>query len=180
MSSAEKIKHLKLIIGAVDVTQPREAWPAPSLNEGVPKGCVVELLGAKKYEWFISFLKTNPELSCFWCEREQQVLPTALVQRGVNLENMHFAILGENDFLSLRKIIQSQVFQAVITTQNFKDLKSLRALQLLTEKSNTTLFLANHREPSEAWPIALQMEIKSGSGSDFTIDVLRRKYGRSE
>ena len=40
MSSAEKIKHLKLIIGAVDVTLPREAWPAPGLDEGVPKGCV--------------------------------------------------------------------------------------------------------------------------------------------
>ena len=66
VATAEQINHLKLIINAVDVTQSREAWEAPGLTEGVPKGCIIEMSGPARYEWFISFLKKNPELGKFF------------------------------------------------------------------------------------------------------------------
>jgi hypothetical protein len=185
--SAERIKHLKLVIGAVDVTIPREAWPASGLNEGVPKGAVVEILGPQKFEWLISFLKQNPELKIFWAEKTQSVLPTALSQRGIDLSRVSFGVLGEDCFVSLRKIIQSQVYEVILAPNLFKDLKMFRAFQLLTEKANNTLFLAGNKTPSTAWPIALQLEIMRAKPDitkdkekKFHIEVLKQKYGRTE
>ena len=75
MGSAEKLHHLKLIVGAVDTTVRRDSFAAPDLASGVPKGTVVEITGPRKYEWYIAFLKQNPELRCFWAERQPQVVP---------------------------------------------------------------------------------------------------------
>lgn len=176
MSSAEKLHHLKLIAGAVDITVVRDSFSAPNLPSGVPKGTVVEITGPRKYEWYISFLKQHPELRCFWAERQPQVLPTSLHQRGVNLENITFGILGDDCFVSIRKIIQSQVYPVILTTTPFKELKMLRAFQLLTEKSNTILFLAGSKEVTPAWPISLQLHIARGANG-FQINVLKQKYG---
>lgn len=173
--SAERIKHLKLVIGAVDVTLPRESWSAPGLPDGVPKGAVVEILGSQKFEWVIEFLKQNPELKIFWAEKTQSVLPTALSQRGLDLGRVSFGVLGDDCFVSLRKIIQSQVYEVILAPNLFKELKMFRAFQLLTEKSNNTLFLAGGKSPCTAWPIALQLEITKNH-----VDILKQKYGRSE
>ena len=179
MSSAEKIKHLKLIIGAVDVSVERDAWAAPTLPDGVPKGAVVEIYGPKKYEWLILFLKQHPEIKIFWAENTQQVLPTALVQRGLDLKQITFGILGNNSFVSLRKIIQSQVYEVVIAPNNFTELRVFRAFQLITEKSNNTLFLTA-KKPSIAWPISLQLDITQNRKKEIQIDILKQRYGRSK
>lgn len=179
MGASEQIRHLKLVIGAVDVTVPRESWAAPNLSDGVPKGAIVEILGPKKFEWFIAFVKQHPEIKTFWIEKEQQVLPTALQQRGLSLKQVTFGVLGVDPFVSIRKIIQSQVYQIVIAPNSFKELKMMRAFQLLTEKSNNTLFLVGQKTASTAWPIALQLEI-SGTKKEFKIEILKQKYGRTE
>lgn len=180
MALAEKIQHLKLVIGAVDVTVAREAWTAPDLADGIPKGAIVEILGNKKFEWFIQFLKLHPEIRTFWAEKEQQVLPTALQQRGLDLKQITFGILGNDSFVSLRKIIQSQVYEIVIAPNAFTELKVFRAFQLITEKSNTTLFLVGKKNPSTAWPISLQLDIAQTKEKKFQIEVLKQRYGRSE
>ncbi len=181
MNTAEKIRHLKLIIDTVDVTQPRPSWfYRDQLTENpsvaIPKGAVVEILGNKKYEWFIQFLIQNPEIKTFWAEKEQQVLPTALQQRGLNLDRITFGIFGEDSYLSLRKVIQSQVFDVIISPNLFQELKLLRAFQLMTEKSNNTLFLVGQKTASTAWPISLQLDIsKKGKGID--VEILKQRYG---
>lgn len=199
-ATAEKIQHLKLMIGAVDVTLPRESWSAPGLTEGIPKGAVVEILGPQKFEWFIAFLCAHPELDVFWAERAPGVLPTALYQRGVDLGRVTFGILGDDCFVSLRKILQSQVFPVVLAPAGFSELRQLQSFQLLTEKNHNTLFLAAEpgavasaaaSGPSPAWPIALQLDIHGAphagmpgeihlSEERFQIEVLRRRYRRSE
>ena len=180
MALAEKIQHLKLIIGAVDVTVAREAWVAPGLADGVPKGAIVEILGTKKFEWFIQFLKQHPEIRTFWAERNQQVLPTALQQRGLDLKQVTFGLLGSDSFVSLRKIIQSQVYEIIIAPNSFEELRVFRAFQLITEKSNNTLFLVGQRNPSTAWPIALQLDISQDKEKKFKLEVLKQRYGRRE
>lgn len=181
MNTAEKIRHLKLIIDTVDVTQPRASWfyREPLVGEvAIPKGAVVEILGNRKYEWFIQFLKQNPEIKTFWAEKEQHVLPTALQQRGLNLDQITFGVFGEDSYLSLRKVIQSQVFDVIISPNVFKELKLLRAFQLMTEKSNNTLFLVGQKTPSNAWPISLQLDI-SKKGKGLEIEILKQRYGVS-
>lgn len=175
MNTAEKIRHLKLIIDTIDVTQPRPSWLSRD-QVAIPKGAVVEILGNKKYEWFIQFLIHNPEIKTFWAEKEQQVLPTALQQRGLNLDQITFGIFGEDSYLSLRKVIQSQVFDVIISPNLFKELKVLRAFQLMTEKSNNTLFLVGQKAPSTAWPISLQLEI-SQKGQGIEVEILKQRYG---
>src|SRR4051812_40864773 len=110
MASAEQIRHLKLVINAMDVTQPRESWFAPALVDGIPKGAIIELQGPCRFEWFISFLNQNPSLNCFWAEKEQSVLPTALYQRGIDLNRVTFAVFKEKEFPSFRKVLQSQIY----------------------------------------------------------------------
>lgn len=179
MASAEQIRHLKLVINAMDVTQPRESWRAPGLTDGIPKGSIIELQGPSRFEWFISFLKENPTLTCFWAEMSQEVLPTALHQRGLDLNRITFAVFKEKEFPSLRKVIQSQVFPVVISTHYFNEIKMLQSFQLLTEKSNTSFFMAAEKPVTQNWPVALQLDI-SGKRSRFDIEILKQRYRKSE
>ncbi len=178
-SQAEQIRHLKLAINAMDITLPREAWPAPHLQDGIPKGAIVELQGPSRFEWFISFLKDNPSLNCFWAENSQSILPTALHQRGIDLTRITFAVFKEKEFSSLRKVIQSQVFPVVISTHYFNEIKMLQSFQLLTEKSNSSFFLAAEKPITQNWPVALQLEV-SGVRDQFNINILKQRYRKSE
>jgi hypothetical protein len=179
MASAEQIRHLKLVINAMDVTQPRESWQAPGLSDGVPKGAIIELQGHSRFEWFISFLKENPSLNCFWAEKEQSVLPAALHQRGIDLSRVTFAVFKEKEFPSLRKVIQSQVYPVILSNHSFNEIKVLQSFQLLTEKSNSNFFLAAEKPVTQNWPIALQLDV-SRSGGKFDIEILKQRYRRSE
>ncbi|MCC2677808.1 MAG: hypothetical protein K0R29_384 [Pseudobdellovibrio sp.] len=178
MASAEQIRHLKLVINAMDVTQPRESWQAPGLQDGVPKGAIIELQGPSRFEWFITFLKENPSLNCFWAEKSQSVLPTALHQRGIDLNRITFAVFKEKEFPSLRKVIQSQIFPVVISTHHFNEIKMLQSFQLLTEKSNSSFFMAAEKPVTQNWPVALQLDI-SGKLNHFNIEILKQRYRKT-
>jgi hypothetical protein len=187
MAVAEKLRHLKMLIGQNDALAEAllaggASWSAPGLEGGLPRGALVEIVGPRKYEWFIAFLNMHPQLQCFWMEKKQQVLPTALAQRGLRLENFTFAVLGEEAFSTLRRVVQSQVFDVVLSTHVYSDLKKLRALQLFAEKAQSTVFLLNAKGPSTAWPLTLQLEIQTPAEPDspppFQVHVLRsRKRG---
>lgn len=180
MSAAEKIRHLKLVLGEEHKFLQKEFWPLPgtipSLSPGIPKGAIIELLGSAKVEWLIAFLKSNPEFKIFWAEREQSVLPTALYQRGLNLENITFGLFGEDMMQPLRRIIQSQSFEIVIAPQIFDEIKTLKALQLFTEKANTSLFLLSNKTASTAWPISLQLEVHTSEKNHLHVDVIKQKH----
>jgi hypothetical protein len=175
-SGSQRIRELKLLIGGLESPTLRESYPCQNLPCGVPKGAIVELLGPAKTEWLLQFLRENESLRIFWAEREQSVLPTAIHQRGVDLQRITFGILGKDPTIALRRIIQSQLYPVVIAPNQFEELRVFKAFQLLTEKSNSVLFLMGQRAPSNAWPISLQMEIHR-QGESFQIEVLRQKYG---
>lgn len=177
MATSERISKLKLLLGELETPTPKEFLKAPQLPMGLPRGCLVELLGPLKTEWLIQFLKDQPEFRIFWAERDPQILPTALHQRGLDLSQVTFAHLADDLFLPLRRILQSQLYQVVIAPQRFEEIRVLKTLQLLTEKSNSLLFFMGQHSPSKAWPISVQLEIHRDSEQLFKVEVLRHKYG---
>lgn len=181
MSMAEKLGNLRLLLGHQLISSfEKEYLSAPQMDSNIiPKGAVVELLGNYKIEWLVQFMAQHNDVKTFWAEKEQSILPTALHQRGVNLSQVTFAILGQNLVQPLRRAIQSQVFSILIAPSLFTEIKVLQALQFFTEKSNCTLFLLGKDQPSNAWPIFLQLQIEKGTDQDFEIEVLKQRHGKS-
>ena len=179
MSTAEKISALRLILGGAQAPSNKEFWEAPSLETGVPRGVIVELLGPYKTEWLIQFLAGHKSFRIFWAQRDEAILPTALHQRGLDLTKITFGILGKDMTQSLRRTLQSQSFQIVIAPSVFEEIRIFQAFQLFAEKSNSTLFLMGDKKPSTAWPISLQLEIHKGADQQFEIEILKQKHGNS-
>lgn len=180
MSTTEKLQKLKLILNLQELRTQRESWTAPGLPDGIPRGALVELLGPSRTEWFLQFLKMHPELRTFWAERDQQILPTAIHQRGVDLRRITFGILGTDSVPSLRKVIQSQTYEVILAPNKFTEIKIFQAFQLFTEKANNTFFLLGQEKPSTAWPIALQLEIHQSDDESFQIEILKQRFGRTQ
>jgi hypothetical protein len=177
MAVSEKIQNLRALIGEKEGIEKKEFLFSSSFNQGVPRGSIIELSGYSSTSWIVQFLKENKGLKIFWLEEKQRVFPTAMSQRGVSLSRIVFGVIEKELFPTIRKVIQSQAFEVVIAPSSFKELKILKALQLLTEKSNTILFLLT-KEHRIAWPISMQLEINSSilDKSCFDITVLKNKY----
>jgi hypothetical protein len=180
MARSETIRNLKNLLAEKEAPQgaKKEFYISSTLSVGIPRGSLVELTGNAKAEWLASFLKENKNLRVFWCEEEQTIFPTAISQRGINLNRIVFGILKDSLFSSLRKIIQSQVFEVVISPSSFTETKLLKALQLFSEKANTTLFLLAKKHQS-AWPISVQLEINLSHDKKikvFEINVQKNRY----
>ncbi len=177
MSVAEKLNSLRLILGEQKSFR-KDYLSAPGLLENiVPQGALVELLGSYKTEWAVQFIAGHPEMKVFWAEKDQSVLPTALHQRGVSLSQITFATLSKDLVPALRRAIQSQVYGIVLAPNIFEEIKIFQAFQLFTEKSNATLFLFGGEKPSTAWPISLQLEIHKSGFNEFQIEILKQKHG---
>ncbi len=173
-ASLQKIQELKAKIGEFLGTNEREFFRSPGIPLGIPRGAIVEIAGDQKTEWLIQLLRENPALQAIWIEREQTVFPPALQQREVALERVTFSALDEL-YLAVRRVIQSQVFEVVIAPSVFAELRVLKALQLLAEKANATLFLtAKNLQP--AWPISMQLEInKSQETGGMEVQIVKHK-----
>lgn len=174
MSASEKVQFLRSVISGLEAPRPRETYATHLLSSGIPKGSLVELIGNQKTEWLLAFLKEQSSGRIFWAERDQKILPTAIHQRGVNLERITFGLLGADPTPSLRRIVQSQLYSFIIAPQCFEEIRVFKAFQLLTEKSQSVLFLLGNKEPTPAWPITLQLEISQHDG-EWRTQVLRQK-----
>lgn len=172
--SLQKIQNLKLLLGGLESFSPREFLKAPLLEDGLPKGQIIELIGNGRTEWLLQFLSAEKETQVFWCESEQRILPLALQQRGLDLHRLTFGVFKEKLAQPLRKIIQSQAYEYVVAPNDIQALKVYQALQLLTEKTGTTLFLLARKKLSDAWPIAMQIQIQQSK-----VKVLKQKFRSS-
>jgi hypothetical protein len=180
MANSEKIHALKLYLNEKSKPSDKEFLSSSALSFRIPRGALVELSGNSKAEWVVQFLKENKELKVFWCEEKQSVFPTAISQRGVSLDRIVFGVFKEELFSSLRKILQSQSFEVVISPSSFSEIKMLKALQLFSEKSNCTLFLMAKECQSAKWPIAIQFQVdKPRHSGKFEVSVIKNKYSES-
>lgn len=178
-NAQEKISHLRMLIGDQESFSKKEFFLSSSVLVRIPKGCLVEITGNAKAEWIVRFLKENENVRVFWCEEKQSIFPTAMSQRGVNLERIVFGVFKDNLFSALRKIIQSQVFEVIVGPSSFKEIKLLKALQLFTEKANSTLFLLAQTHQN-AWPISVQVEVNRGAAKQsFEVVIQKNRYEAS-
>src|SRR5690606_19245689 len=106
-------------------------------------------------------------------EKEIEVFPTALAQRGVQLSNMVFIESGEHSTWVLQQILQSQVFPFVVATDISVTEKPLRKLQLFAEHSGSTLFLSQE-DYRPSWVPMLSLEI-TRLDAGITTNVLRKR-----
>jgi hypothetical protein len=180
MSSSVSLQLLREKLGALQGYQKRSCHAFSLFSLGVPQGALVELTGHQKLEWLCEFFKENSSLNVFWAEPHFTLLPTALQQRGVNLDRFLFAETGDELFKPVRKALRAQVFECLVVPSLFEEEKALKALQLMSEKANSTLFLLSSNTESEAsipWPISVRLKISRGSSSEnpFTVEVLKFK-----
>jgi hypothetical protein len=175
MGKAELLQNLRQITGSV-ISTDKEFWAAPDFSAGVAKGIVAELLGNARTEWLLKFFAMHTEQYIFWCERESAANPTAIYQRGVNLERIKFVNSSGDLQIPLRLALECQHYPFVVAPNGFSDIKIFQRFQFLAEKSKSTLFLLGNQNFSQAWPIALQLEINF-SPEGFNLWVQKQKYG---
>lgn len=175
MSKTDVILQLKEQTARI-LNSEKEFWISPGLSSGIAKGIVVELLGNAKTEWLIQVLIANPTPYIFWCEKEQHILPTAIAQRGLQLNRVKFVITDK--FQALRLALESQQYPFVVAPNFMTSVSSFQRLHLLAEKSKSTIFLLGSKKFSSAWPISLQLDI-SESDNGFEIYIQKQKHGRS-
>lgn len=126
------------------------------VSQGLPKGGLTEIRGPHRLDWTLSFLAEHPELLTAWVEEKFEVYPPALLQRGVSLERLLF-LEAQKEVLSMGlDLLKSQVFPVVVLRFSFLSEKSLRKLQLASQKSeNITLLLPE--APLVSWPFRLRI-----------------------
>lgn len=157
MSKADTLRVLKQQLQQYLSLASTEAWSYSRLTYGVPRGALVELSGPKRSEWALQFLREHPELKVCWIEKTLSLLPTAVAQREAGLDRFLFVEAGDDLFTPMRKALRSRAFDIVASPNAFESDRTLKALQLLTEQSQSTCLLFAS-QASSAWPIAVQVE----------------------
>ncbi len=157
MAATSKLRKLNMSTDSISVNQAVERWSAPGWIAGIPRGAVIEILGSHAAEWFIEFLKLHPELGVFWADKTHQAI-------------------------SLRRVMQTQMFEVLLAPNKYSDVKTLQALQIFAEKSKTTLFLFSIDGRRTTLPITLQLEITKTAHDHYRLHslVAEETYGLCE
>ncbi len=156
----------------------RERLPSTSYENGIPRSALTELCGAAKVEWLVHFFRDNPTLKILWVEENFNLLPSSFLQMGINPNRIVYVEAKKDLIKLLRKALRFQIFDCIVSPSVFTDERTLKVLQLLSEKANTaTILLAN--ETKKSWPIALQLEINRKAShtqnTAFDIRIIKEK-----
>ncbi|MES3037741.1 MAG: hypothetical protein V4736_07535, partial [Bdellovibrionota bacterium] len=136
----------------------REYLQCPSLIDGIPRGAISEISGNGKTQFVAQLLKEHPTLRTAWVEEHFSVNPFGLQQMEIKPNQIFFVEAGSDLEWALLQILKSQVFPLVVMYANIKDLKSLRRIQLATEKSHVaTLWLTPKPQPH--WTSSVQLKV---------------------
>lgn len=146
---------------------------------GIPRGVISEITGSARTEWVLRFLKENPTLITFWLEESFTILPTAIHQRGIDLQRILMAEAGPLLFQTLRKALKSKLFNCVVlpgvTAGAADETKILKALQLFARESNAVVLFLSKR-PKSAWAIPFQLEATWDQNNDsLSVSILKSK-----
>lgn len=164
----ENLKHL-----LADRTE-KEVLPFSLLPCGITRGAITEISGTGKTEFVLHFLKENPELKIAWIEKSFSAYPFAFLQKEIDLKRILF-IDGQKDLdWCVYQALRSQAFQSVVVYCENLSLKSLRRIQLHSEKSlASTIWLTD--EPKSAWPVSLRLHVERGDKGELRPTVLKRR-----
>ena len=174
-----------------------EFFPLEGLEDGLPRGSVVEMsgdLGGGKTELVLRFLAQNPSVRVAWVEEDFSIYPCAFPQSRVGLERVLFVDSPPNELLwSVHQMIRSGVFGVIVVSLGSRraqsssskgvplDEMALRRLQLAAEKSNVTVILLSE-QPSRrgTWPISVQIQVsRSIDYRGILLNVLKYRGQKS-
>ena len=171
-----KLIEIKEKLNLINRTDHREFLTCDLISEGVPRGVLCEITGSARTEFILTLLKQNPHLNTFWAEEHLTILPTAIHQRGVNLERILMAETGEMLFQSLRKALKSRLFDCVVLPGAIEEVKMLKALQLFARESNAYVFFLSKILKS-VWAIPFQVETEWENGiNSVVVKVVKSKF----
>ncbi len=181
-ANLEKIKKLQDLIGKDAAFSEVQYRPFSCLEDlgyrGLPQSVLMQWAGFGKTELCLQLLRENPEASVAWGEPYITVYPFAFLQRQVALNRVLFIESRKYELENLlAELIRSQVFDFLVVSSELLALPQLRRLQLLIEKTNSSLiFLSKQR--GMAWPIKLQLQVDSLCGEN-SVQVMKSSFSRS-
>lgn len=156
----------------------KEFLECDSVSGGIPRGVICEIMGSARTEWVLRLLKQNSHLTTFWAEEKLTVFPTAIQQRGVDLDRILMAEVHENLFPALRKALKSRLFDCVVLPGVIEEVKVLKALQLFARESNTCVFFLSEKVRN-AWAIPFQIQVEWMPGMELILtQVLKSKFSQ--
>lgn len=125
----------------------------------VPIGALSQVTGSTRVSWLVERLAEKPELSVAWIEKELSVFPTALAQRGVDLDSVLYVETG-NSFAdwewAVLQVLDSQLFQLVVMAfepvSSSAMMRTLKRFQIAAERARAAAVFLSEKETS-AWPI---------------------------
>jgi hypothetical protein len=176
----ELLTELRERLGMNGFVEKRDYLNCQTVPEGVPRGVICEIVGSARTEWILSLLKENPSLYIFWAEEKLTILPTAIHQRGIELDRILIAETGEKLFQALRKALKSKLFDCIVLPGAIIEIKMLKALQLFARESNSCVFFLS-KTPQCAWAIPFQLEAEwTLELQSISIKVLKAKFSQVE
>ena len=165
---ASVLRALREEIGAIDGSAAKPCSKFTLMQEGLPLGAIVEVVGHGKTEFVVQFLKEHPEFKIAWIEKEMSLNPFALLQRDLKLEQFLFIEAATHGIWALQQILNSQCFQAIVVSGFEFDFKQLRRFQMLTERSQGHFFILA-KDFDTSWVPQVQIEVQRKSDSELVI-----------
>lgn len=178
------LAELREKVGEISKLDPPEGWQLPGLEGQVKRGSLLELLGNDRQEWLLSLFLAYPETRLAWVSPHLEIFPTALAQRGVKLSRCLFLETKRELGWSLLQVLRSGLFAFVICPSDVIPARNtsvfLRRLQLVAERSHTTLFFLSE-QATPAFGLSYRIEVNllpashEGQAAVREIRVLKQK-----
>lgn len=160
------LRALRAQIGAIDGTARADGFETQLLNTQIPRGAVVEIIGAGRTQFMVKLLaerQKQADTLALWVEKEFSVYPLGLQQQGVDLSRLLFVESDKAAAWVLGQALQAQIFPIVIAADFTFDEKELRRFQLLSERSRATTFLlSDERRPSWVPQLVIEASLRGG------------------
>lgn len=153
MKEAYSLEQLRSLMRVTE----KESVACPGLELGLPKGAITEISGAGKTEFVIQFLASHRHLRVAWIEEALSVFPFGFLQRDIDLEKVLFIEAGQSLVWSALQALKAQVFPVLVLYAEDIDLRNLRRIQVLSERSGAVVIWLTPKVHSH-WPTHLRLQ----------------------
>jgi hypothetical protein len=171
------LAELREKMGALARIDPLPGWAIPNTDLTLPRGSLVEILGARSREWLLELFVKHEETRIAWIEPKLTLFPPAVEQRGVSLRRWLFIETKQEWNWSVLQVLRSKLFHFAVTSVDLIPSRGsdayLRKLQIQAERSGTALFFLSQAE-TRLFGITHRLRIDA---EDAAPQILKRKRG---
>ena len=136
----------------------KETLDCPSFEGAIPKGAITTISGHGKTTWTAQFLSQHKNAKIAWVEEKLSIFPLGIMQNQISLDRILFVEAKDQCEWTILQLLKSQVFQIVVAYADSFLIRTLRRIQLASEKADAA-FLWLAPSPQKLWPISLEMKI---------------------